>query len=66
VGLFKWLYRLPGRVDRSMEKTALASSVVRGEGMGGTQFNLSSVKVALGELEGGGSHEDDSEDTEGE
>jgi hypothetical protein len=66
VGLFKWLYRLPGRIDRSMERTALASSVVRGEGMGGTQFNLPSVQAALGELERSEPREGDSADAERE
>jgi hypothetical protein len=49
-----------------MEKTALASSVVRGEGMGGTQFNLPSVKAALSELEGSGPREGDAADAPGE
>jgi hypothetical protein len=66
VGFFKWLSRLPGRLDRSMEETALASSVVRGEGMGGTQFNLPSVKAGISELEGNGPRKGDSADVEGE
>jgi hypothetical protein len=60
MGFFKWLYRLPGRLNRSIEKTALASSVVRGEGMDGTQFNLTSVNLALSEIERSGTREDDS------
>jgi hypothetical protein len=28
MGFFRWLYRLPGRIDRNMEKTALAASIV--------------------------------------
>jgi hypothetical protein len=60
MGFFKWLYRLPGRLNRSIEKTALASSVVRGEGMDGTQFNLTSVNLALSEIERSGAREDDS------
>jgi hypothetical protein len=66
VGLFKWLYRLPGRIDRSMEKTALASSVIQSEGMGGTHPNAMGAKAVLGEIEGTGSREDDPADAQGE
>jgi hypothetical protein len=50
----RWLYRLPGRIDRSMEKTALASSVVHSEGMGGTHADAMGVKAVLGEIEASG------------
>jgi hypothetical protein len=66
VGFFKWLYRLPGRIDRSMEKTALASSVTQSEGTGGTHPNAVGVKTALGEIEESESHEDESPDAQRE
>jgi hypothetical protein len=66
VGFFKWLYRLPGRIDRSMERTALASSVVQSEGLGGTHPSAIGVKAVLGEIEGSGSREDDFADARGE
>ena len=66
VGFFKWLYRLPGRIDRSMEETALASSVIQSEGLGGTHANAMGVKAVLGEIEGSGSREDDSADAQRE
>jgi len=50
MGFFRWLYRVPGRVERNMEKTALASSVVESEGMGGTHVNPQSMNEALGML----------------
>lgn len=64
MGFFKWVYRLPGRVNRSMEKTALAASVVESEGMGGTQWNMPSVNAALREMETSGAGEGDSADSE--
>ena len=60
---FRWLYRLPGRIDRSMEKTALASSVVEREGMGQLHVDPVAVNAALGEMEASGSRE--SADAEG-
>jgi hypothetical protein len=63
---FRWLYRLPDRLDRSMEKTALASSVVRGEGRGGTQLNLPSVSAGLSDLEASRPGDADSSDAERE
>jgi hypothetical protein len=64
MGFFKWLYRLPGRINPSMEKTALAASVVESEGMGGTQWNMPSVNTALREMETDGAGEGDSTATE--
>lgn len=61
MGFFKWLYRLPGRIDRSMEKTALASSVVQSEGIGGTHPNAMGVKAVLGEIDATERHDGDSE-----
>jgi hypothetical protein len=64
MGFFKWLHRLPGRINRSIEKTALAASVVESEGMGGTQWNMPSVNTALREMEMDGAGEADSAATE--
>jgi hypothetical protein len=61
---FRWLYRLPGRIDRSMEKTVLASSVVESEGMGQLHVDPVAVNAALGEMEASGSRE--SADAEGQ
>jgi hypothetical protein len=67
MGFFNWLYRLPGRIDRSMEKTAVGVSVDSSEG---TQVNPQSVETALGEMQQrgygeSGSQEGDSADAEG-
>ena len=66
MGFFKWLYRLPGRIERNMEKTAVASSVVESEGMGGTHVDVTAMKSALGEMEGSGQREGDSSQGEGQ
>ena len=65
MGFFRWLYRLPGRIERSMEKTALAGSVVESEGMGGTHVNPQSMNEALGMLETSDPDEGDAADQEG-
>ena len=65
MGFFRWLYRLPGRIDRSMERTALAASVVEGEGMGGTQLNTQMVNAALARTEPSGSREEEPDEAEG-
>jgi len=52
MGFFRWLYRLPGRIGRSMERTALASSAVQGEGMGGTHVDPTAVNAVRDEIEG--------------
>lgn len=66
MGFFRWLYRVPGRIDRSMEKTALAASVVEGEGMGGTQLNTQMVNAALARTEPSESKEDKPDEAEGQ
>src|SRR5215472_3832809 len=63
VGFFNWLYRLPGRLNRSVEKTALASSVENG-GNPGPQSNLAAVQSSLGSMEGDKAGEGDSADSE--
>jgi hypothetical protein len=65
VGFFKWLYRLPGRIDRSVEKTVIASSVVQGESMGATQLDPGAMNAALGEIEGSRSDAGDPADADG-
>jgi hypothetical protein len=65
MGLFGWLYRLPGRINRSMEETALAASVIEGEG-GGPQLNTQMVNAALARTEASGSGEEQSDEAEGE
>ncbi|MFL5942770.1 MAG: hypothetical protein ACJ75L_05850 [Gaiellaceae bacterium] len=64
IGFFRWLYRLPGRFDRSMEKTALASSVIQSEGIGQLNIDPGAMNAALGEMEARGSREADSADAE--
>ena len=64
MGFLKWLYHLPGRIDRSMEKTALAASVVEGEGMGGTQLNTQMVNTALARIQPSGSGDEEPDDAE--
>jgi hypothetical protein len=66
MGFFRWLYRLPGRIDRNMEKTALAASVVEGEGMGGTQLSTQMVNAALARTEPSGAREEESDEAEGQ
>jgi hypothetical protein len=63
MGFFKWLYRLPGRINRSMERTALASSVENG-GNPGPQSNLMGVQSGLGFMEGDEPREGESADSE--
>lgn len=65
MGFFRWLYRLPGRIDRSMEKPALASSVIEGEGIGQLNVDPVALNAALGEMEASGSREQDSADADG-
>lgn len=62
MGFFKWLYRLPGRINRNMERTALASSVETGNP--GQQSNLVGVQSGLGFVEDGKAREGDSADAE--
>jgi hypothetical protein len=66
MGFFRWVYRLPGRIDRSMEKTALATSVVKGEGRGGTQLNTQMVSAALARTDPSESREEESDEAEGQ
>jgi hypothetical protein len=63
MGFFNWLYRLPGRINPSMEKTAVASSVENG-GNPGPQSNLAGVQSGLGFMEGDKAREGDSADSE--
>jgi hypothetical protein len=47
--LLEWLYRLPGRINRSFANTAVASDV---EGWGiGPQVNTIGVKIVSQEIE---------------
>ena len=63
MGFFNWLYRLPGRINRSMEKTAVASSVENG-GNPGPQSNLAGVRSGLTFMEGKTASKGDSADSE--
>jgi len=62
VGLFKWLYRLPGRVTGSFGPTAAGASVVVGRA---NTVSTVGVKAVMGEIENTttrtteGSHADD-------
>ena len=59
MGIFKWLYRLPGRITGSFDSTAAATSVAAGK-----TTNAIGAKVVLGEVESAttnGSHADDAD-----
>jgi hypothetical protein len=62
MGFFKWLYRLPGRIGRDLERTAIADSV-----MPGRNANPQAVNLARGEFQqfrSSESSEEDAMDTE--
>jgi hypothetical protein len=50
VRFFRWLYRLPGRVDRSFGSTALATNA-EGPGAGVDQLNVPAARVVIQEIE---------------
>ena len=50
VNFFKWLYRLPGRSNRSFGSTAVATGV-EGPGAVSPQINAVGVQVMRGEIE---------------
>jgi hypothetical protein len=50
VGFFKWLYRLPGRIDRSLGPTFAATDVERGGGMGGVRVDPTAVGIVAEEI----------------
>jgi hypothetical protein len=50
VNFFKWLYRLPGRINRSFGSTAVASGV-EAPGAASPQINAVGVQVMRGEIE---------------
>jgi hypothetical protein len=66
VGFFKWLYRLPGRLDRSFSTTAAAANA-EGPGAGVNQLNVPAAGIVIQEIEseiattgdGRESHDDD-------
>jgi hypothetical protein len=63
VGIFKWLYRLPGRINRSFGPTVAATSVERGVGMGGVGVDPASVSIVAEEIKSStGSDEDGDRD----
>jgi len=64
--IFRWLYRLPGRIDRNVEKTVIASSVIQSEEMGGIQVDPVAMNAALDAIAGGREREGDSARAEGE
>jgi hypothetical protein len=49
VSVFSWLYRLPGRINRSFSTFALATNV-EGPGDGGPQLNVAAARVVIGEI----------------
>ncbi|HEU5215452.1 MAG TPA: hypothetical protein VFU30_07920 [Gaiellaceae bacterium] len=53
MGVFKWLYRLPGRIVSSTERAVVASSVVQSETLGQTVMDPGSMSSAIAELQGG-------------
>jgi hypothetical protein len=63
VGIFKWLYRLPGRINRSFGPTVAATNVERGVGMGGVGADPAAVSIVAEEIKGStGSDEGDYQD----
>ena len=61
MGFLKWLYRLPGRINRSFATTALATDV-EGPGAGVPQMNVAAMKVVVSEIETANSGESDDKD----
>ena len=60
MGVFKWLYRLPGRINRSFGPTVAATNVERGGGMGGVGVDPAAVSIVAEEIKGStGSDEGD-------
>ena len=47
---FSWLYRLPGRIERSFSSTALAANA-EGPGAGVNQLNVPAARVVIQEIE---------------
>jgi hypothetical protein len=63
VGFFKWLYRLPGRIDRSLGPTFAATNVDKGGGMGGVGVDPTAVGVVAEEIKSStGSDDSDDQD----
>jgi hypothetical protein len=50
VRFFRWLYRLPGRIDRSFSSTALATNA-EGPGADVDQLNVPAAVVLIQEIE---------------
>lgn len=48
--VFRWLYRLPGRIERSFSSTALAANA-EGPGAGVNQLNVPAARVVIQEIE---------------
>ena len=53
--LLKWLYRLPGRINRSFGPTVVATNVERSVGMGGVGVNAAAVIIVAEEIKSTGS-----------
>jgi hypothetical protein len=63
MGFFRWLYRLPGRINRSFGPTVAATNVERGVGMGGVGVDPAAVSIVAEEIKGStGSDEGDDQD----
>lgn len=63
MGFFKWLYGLPGRIDRSFSATAVAADA-EGPGAGVNQLNVPAARIVTQEIENATTgkreeHEDD-------
>ena len=60
VKVFRWLYRLPGRIDRLFGRTFAATDVERGGGMGGAGVDPGAVGIVAEEIKkSAGSHKVD-------
>jgi hypothetical protein len=63
VGFFKWLYRLPGRINRSFGPTVAATNVERGVGMGGVGVDPAAMSIVAEEIKSStGSDDGDDQD----
>ena len=51
----KWLYRLPGRINRSFGPTVAATNVESSVGMGGVGVNAAAVIIVAEEIKSTGS-----------
>jgi hypothetical protein len=61
MGFFRWLYRLPDRIDRSFGPTVAATGAERSVGIGGIGVDPTAVSIVAEEIKSstGSDHPDD-------